>query len=129
MAILFGWRPCRQSAAHSARAGVRGRLPADRAGDAGQDRRPPTNPREILKRLDQTHFNAPSNAELEALKLGLMLRAAPKMRRLHVSCTCAEVEFEGLADENGADLGWDFLERLRDSGRKATDIWIEQLAV
>jgi NTE family protein len=86
----------------------------------------PTNPSEIIKRLDQIHFNATLNAELEALKIGLMLRATPKLRRLHIGRIAAEDEFEGLADENATNLGWAFLERLRDSGRSATDLWIAQ---
>jgi NTE family protein len=86
----------------------------------------PTSPREIMKRLDQIHFNATLNAELEALKIGLMLRATPKLRRLHIGRIAAQDEFEGLADENATNLGWDFLERLRDSGRKATDVWIAE---
>ncbi|WP_158817878.1 patatin-like phospholipase family protein [Methylocapsa sp. S129] len=86
----------------------------------------PTNPSEIVKRLDQIHFNATLNAELEALKVGLMLRATPKLRRLHIGRIAAQDEFEGLADENATNLGWDFLERLRDSGRNATDVWIAQ---
>jgi NTE family protein len=88
----------------------------------------PTNSHEIVKRLDQIHFNATLNAELEALKLAKMLRATPKLRRLHIGRIAAEDEFEGLADENATNLGWDFLERLRDSGRNATDVWIAQSA-
>jgi NTE family protein len=88
----------------------------------------PTNPREIVKRLDQIHFNATLNAELEALKLGLMLRATPKLRRLHIGRIAAQDEFEGLAEENATNLGWEFLERLRDSGRTATDVWMAQSA-
>jgi NTE family protein len=86
----------------------------------------PTNSREIVKRLDQIHFNATLNAELEALKLAKMLRATPKLRRLHIGRISAQDEFEGLADENATNLGWDFLERLRDAGRNATDLWIAQ---
>jgi NTE family protein len=88
----------------------------------------PTNSREIVKRLDQIHFNATLNAELEALKLAKMLRATPKLRRLHIGRISAQDEFEGLADENATNLGWEFLERLRDSGRKAADLWMEQTA-
>jgi NTE family protein len=88
----------------------------------------PTNAREIVKRLDQIHFNATLNAELEALKLGLMLRATPKLRRLHIGRISAEDEFSGLEAENAANLGWSFLERLRDSGRNATDVWIAETA-
>ena len=88
----------------------------------------PTNPGEVVKRLDQIHFNATLNAELEALKVGLMLRATPKMRRLHIGRIAAQDEFEGLEDENATNLSWDFLRRLRDSGRNATDVWIAQTA-
>ena len=88
----------------------------------------PTKPAEIVKRLDQIHFNATLNAELEALKLGLMLRATPKLRRLHIGRIAAQDEFEGLADENATNLSWDFLKRLRDSGRDATDVWIAESA-
>jgi NTE family protein len=111
-------------------------IPLVRASDAAnllivqvtpaKSERLPDNPREIAKRLDQIHFNATLNAELEALKIGLMLRATPKLRRLHIGRIAAQDEFEGLEDENATDLGWDFLERLRDSGRHAADVWIAQ---
>jgi NTE family protein len=78
--------------------------------------------------VDQIHFNATVNAELEALKPAKMLRAMPKLRRLHIGRISAQDEFEGLADENATNLGWDFLERLRDAGRNATDLWIAQSA-
>ena len=86
----------------------------------------PTTPREIAKRLDDIHFNATLNAELEALKAGKILRASPKLRRLRIGRISAQDEFEGLEDENAGNLGRDFLERLRDSGRNATDVWIAQ---
>jgi NTE family protein len=88
----------------------------------------PTNSREIVKRLDQIQFNATLNAELEALKLAKMLRTTSKLRRLHIGRVSAEDEFEGLAEENATNLGWSFLERLRDSGRKAADAWIAESA-
>jgi NTE family protein len=90
--------------------------------------RPPTTPREILKRLDQIHFNATLNAEIEALKVGMGLRATPKLRRLRIDRISAQDEFEGLADENATDLGWSFLERLREAGRHAAETWIGQPA-
>jgi NTE family protein len=88
----------------------------------------PTNSNEIVKRLDQIHFNATLNAELEALKLAKMLRTTSKLRRLHIGRVSAEDEFEGLAEENATNLGWSFLERLRDSGRNAADAWIAESA-
>ena len=88
----------------------------------------PTTPREILKRLDQIHFNATLNAEIVALKVGMGLRATPKLRRLRIDRISAQDEFEGLADENAANLGWSFLERLREAGRNAAESWIAQSA-
>lgn len=88
----------------------------------------PKDSSDIVKRLDQIHFNATLNAELEALKLAKMLRATSKLRRLHIGRIAAEDEFEGLADETATNLGWDFLERLRDSGRHAADVWITETA-
>ncbi len=48
----------------------------------------PTSPREIAKRLEQIHFNATLNAELEALKYGMLRRrdaeAAPPAHRPHL---------------------------------------------
>jgi NTE family protein len=86
----------------------------------------PGSPTEIMKRLDQIHFNATLNAELEALKIGLVLRATPKLRRLRIGRIAAQDEFEGLGGESAANLGRAFLERLRESGRSATDAWIAE---
>ncbi len=88
----------------------------------------PTTPREIVKRLDQINFNATLNAEIAALKLAKSLGAAPKLRRLRIHRISAQDEFEGLADENAANLGWRFLERLHESGRTAAEAWIAQPA-
>ncbi|MGA2791988.1 MAG: patatin-like phospholipase family protein [Roseiarcus sp.] len=88
----------------------------------------PTTPREIAKRLDQINFNSTLNAEIGALTLAKSLSATPKLSRLRIDRISAQDEFEGLADENAANLGWDFLERLRDSGRGAVEAWIAQPA-
>ena len=88
----------------------------------------PTTPRDIAKRLDHIHFNATLNAEIEALKASLGIWTAPKLRHPQIDTISAEDEFEGLADENAADLGWAFLERLRDAGRKAATGWLAQPA-
>ena len=90
--------------------------------------RMPTTPREIAKRLEQIHFNATLNAELEALKYGMMVGATPKLRRLRIGRVSAQEEVEGLADESAGNLGWEFLERLRDSGRGAVEAWLEEAA-
>ena len=88
----------------------------------------PTTPREIVRRIDQINFNATLNAEMGALKLARSLSASRKLRRLRIDRVSAQDEIEGLADENAANLGWDFLQRLRDSGRAAADAWIRQSA-
>ena len=86
----------------------------------------PTSPSEIAKRLEQIHFNATLNAELEALKYGMFLGASPKLRRLRIGRISAQEEFVGLADESAGNLGWEFLERLRASGGGAVEAWLEE---
>jgi len=88
----------------------------------------PTTTREIARRIDQINFNSTLNAEIAALTLAKSLSATPKLSRLRIDRISAQDEFEGLADENAADLGWDLLERLRDSGRGAAEAWIAQPA-
>ena len=86
----------------------------------------PTAPRDIAKRLEQIQFNATLNAELEALKTGIIIGATPKLRRLHIGRISAQEEFAGLAEESAGDLDRAFLERLRLSGRGATEAWLEE---
>ncbi|HEY1942389.1 MAG TPA: patatin-like phospholipase family protein [Roseiarcus sp.] len=88
----------------------------------------PTTSREIAHRLEQIHFNASLNTELEALKFSLIVGAAPKLRRLRIGRISAQDEFEGLANESAGNLGWEFLERLRESGRGAVEAWLEEAA-
>jgi NTE family protein len=88
----------------------------------------PHGPQEIAKRLDQIHFNATLNAELEALKFGMIVGATPKLRRLRIGRISADEEFAGLAEESAGNLEWRFLERLRDSGRAALEAWLEETA-
>ena len=90
--------------------------------------RVPTTSRDIAHRLEQIHFNATLNAELEALKFGMIVGATPKLRRLRIGRIAAQDEFEGLAEESAGNLGWEFLERLRESGRGAVQAWLEQAA-
>ena len=71
-------------------------------------------------------FNATLNSEIEALKYGKMIGAAGKLRRMRIGRISAHEEFEGLAEENAGNLDWDFLERLRSSGRVAADLWLRQ---
>jgi NTE family protein len=88
----------------------------------------PTTQREIVKRIEQITFNATLNAEIEALNVGMSLGASPKLHRLRIDRISAQDEFEGLADENAANLGWRFLESLSESGRRATETWLAQPA-
>ncbi len=89
------------------------------------DRLPKTK-REIARQLERIHFNATLNAELEALRLGILLRATPKLRRLRIGRISAQEEFIGLENESQADLGREFLERLWQSGRGAVETWLDQ---
>jgi NTE family protein len=86
----------------------------------------PTTPRDIAKRLEQIQFNATLSAELEAIKYGMFVGATPKLRRLRIGRISAQEEFVGLADESAGNLGWEFLERLRASGRGAVKAWLDE---
>jgi NTE family protein len=88
--------------------------------------KPPRTRREIAKRLDQINFNSALNAELEALRLGVILRATPKLRRLRIGRISAQDEVAGLASENAGDLDWAFLKRLHQGGRAAVESWLKQ---
>ncbi len=55
-----------------------------------------------------------------------MIGAAGKLRRLRIGRISAQEEVEGLAVECAGNLVWDFLERLRSSGRVAADLWLRQ---
>ncbi len=86
----------------------------------------PKTPREIAKRLDQINFNSTLNAELEALKIALILGLTPKLKRLRIGRISAQREIAGLASESAGDLNWAFLKRLHRSGRAAVELWFEQ---
>ena len=88
----------------------------------------PVSPREIAKRLEQIQFNATLNCELEALKYGMIVGAAPKLRRLRIGRISAQDEYAGLEDESAGNLGWKFLQRLRESGRGAVEAWLDESA-
>jgi NTE family protein len=86
----------------------------------------PKTARDISKRIEQIQFNATLNSELETLKLGKMIGATEKLRRLRIGRISVDEEFEGLADESAGNLDWDFLERLHASGRTAADLWLNK---
>lgn len=84
----------------------------------------PLNRRDIVKRLEQIQFNATVNAEFAALQLGAILRMSPIFERLQLTSISAADEIDGLARESAGDLGWNFLDRLRQSGRDAASVWL-----
>ena len=86
--------------------------------------RAPLNRRDIVKRLEQIQFNATVNAEFAALQLGAIFRMSPKFERLRLTSISAADEIDGLARESAGDLGRDFLDRLRQSGRDAASVWL-----
>ena len=90
--------------------------------------RTPVGPREIERRLSQIAFNATLNAEIEALKLAAQLRATKKMSELVIARIAAEDEIEDLGAQNAGNLGWSFLEKLRDAGRQAAENWLAERA-
>jgi hypothetical protein len=55
-------------------------------------------------------------------------RSTPKLRRLRIGRISAQDEFAGLADESAENLGWAFLQRLRDGGRGAVEAWLDEAA-
>ncbi len=91
-----------------------------------QSDKAPSSPREIAKRLDQINFNSTLSAELEALKIALILGLTPKLKQLRIGRISAEDEIAGLGSESAGDLNWAFLERLHHSGRAAVDLWFEE---
>jgi NTE family protein len=90
--------------------------------------RAPVTPREIAKRLEQIQFNGTLNADIESLRLGIVLHATPKLRRLRLARISAQDEFPGLEDESAGDLDWGFLRRLREGGRASVETWLRQAA-
>ena len=62
------------------------------------------------------------------IKLGIILRATPKMRRLRIGRISAQDEFAFFENESPADFGREFLHDLWQSGRCSLETWLEQLA-
>jgi len=93
----------------------------------------PTHARDIVRRLDQITFNSSLLTEIEALSRfselcqgwwGLASPQGRKQRRLRIHRVAAEEEVVGLAEESVINLDWNFLTRLRDSGRTAAETWL-----
>ena len=86
----------------------------------------PSTPSEIARRIEQIQFNATLNSELEALKLGKLITPTSKLKRLRIGRISAQEHFEELAEQSAGNLGWDFLERLKTSGRAAAELWLNR---
>jgi NTE family protein len=86
----------------------------------------PKTTREIAARIEQIQFNATLNSELETLKLGKMIGATQKLKRLRIGRISAGEQFDGLAQESAGNVGREFLERLRQSGRAAAEQWLRR---
>jgi len=96
----------------------------------------PQSSPEIARRVNQISFNSPLQIELEALsELTTLYRREPfllsrqgrKLRRLRLHRIAAEDAVEGLDRTSALDLGWPFLTRLQESGRKAAEAWLVNL--
>ncbi len=85
----------------------------------------PRSPQDIEKRLDRIAFNATLNAQIEALRIGAEAGATQKLRALRIDTIAAEDSVSGLAARSAANTDWNFLEELRDGGRKAAGDWLE----
>lgn len=86
----------------------------------------PVTAREIAARIEQIQFNATLNSQLEALKLGKLIAPSSKLKRLRIGRISAQEHFEELAEQSAGNLGWDFLERLKKSGRAAAELWLKR---
>lgn len=96
----------------------------------------PQSSPEIARRVNQISFNSPLQTELEALsdltalcrnEPFLLSRQGRKLRRLRLHRIAAEDAFDGLDRTSALDLNWSFLTKLKESGRKAADQWLEAL--
>jgi NTE family protein len=97
---------------------------------AGQEL--PVSAPDIVKRLEQITFNGVFLREAAALTA--MARVAGsgsqdpafsrKLRRLRLHHLSAERECSTLSDASGANLDWQFLMKLRESGQAAAETWL-----
>ena len=92
----------------------------------GTSARRPLYPCEVAARIEQIQFNATLNSELEALRYGKLIGASEKLRRLRIGRISADEQLDGLAGESARNLDWSFLERLREGGRTATELWLRR---
>jgi NTE family protein len=92
---------------------------------------------DITRRMNQITFNGPLQREMEALadlteavsrERYFRSRLCRKLQRLRLHRIAAEEVIEGLQQASALAVGWSFLARLRDGGRKAVDDWTAALA-
>ncbi|MCJ2079708.1 patatin-like phospholipase family protein [Methylobacterium sp. J-090] len=87
---------------------------------------------DIVKRLEQITFNGVLQREMSALRLMMKLSSSSadrhglpaKLRDLTLHHLSAEDHQPNLMDRSGTDLGWSFLLRLREAGRRAANGWL-----
>jgi NTE family protein len=92
--------------------------------------------RDITRRVNQITFNGPLQREIEALadlaavcgrERYFRSRLCRKLRRLRLHRIAAENAIEGLQQASALALGWPFLSRLKEGGRKAAAEYLPQL--
>jgi NTE family protein len=97
----------------------------------------PTTTQDIMRRIDRIAFSAALQTEIEDLSRicemsrGVWALASPqgrRLRRLRLHRVTAESELAGLVDASAANLDRAFLEKLRDSGRRAAEAWLRSAA-
>ena len=94
--------------------------------------------RDITRRMNQITFNGPLQREMEALadltpkpaaaSAISRSRLCRKLQRLRLHRIAAEDVVEGLQQASAMAVGWPFLQRLKDGGRKAAEEWMPRLA-
>jgi len=92
---------------------------------------------DITRRMSQITFNGPLQREMEALadlmeacgrERYFRSRLCRKLQRLRLHRIAAEDVVEGLQRASAMAVGWPFLARLREAGRKAAADWWTRLA-
>ncbi len=92
---------------------------------------------DITRRMNQITFNGPLQREMEALadlteacsrERYFRSRLCRKLQRLRLHRIAAEDAVEGLQQASAMAVGWPFLARLKEGGRKAAADWAARLA-
>ena len=92
---------------------------------------------DITRRVNQITFNGPLQREMEAIadlteavrsERYFRSRLCRKLQRLSLHRIAAEDVVEGLQQASAMAVGWPFLARLKEGGRKAAADWAARLA-